>query len=44
MCSRGLASLLGPMEKALQEHKARGVASGQPYVHVIRLEALVLGW
>ena len=44
MCSRGLASLLGPMEKVLQEYKARGVASGQPYVRVIRLEALVLGW
>ena len=44
MCSRGLASILGPMEKVLQEYKARSVASGQTYVRAIRLEAAVLGW
>ena len=44
MCARGLAKLLAPMEKVLQEYKARAVASGQTFERVIRLEAAVLGW
>ena len=44
MCARGLAQLLGPTEKVLQEYKARAVASGQTFERVIRLEAAVLGW
>ena len=44
MCARGLVQLLGPMEKVLQEYKARAVASRQTFEHVIRLEAAVLGW
>ena len=44
MCARGLAQLVGPTEKVLQGYKARAVASGQTFGHVIRLEAAVLGW
>ena len=44
MCARGLAWLVGPMEKVLQEYKTRAWASGQTFGHVIRLEAAVLGW
>ena len=44
MCARGLAQLWGPMEKVLQDYKARAVASGQTFEHVNRLEAAVLGW
>ena len=44
MCARGLAHLVGPMGKVLQDYKARAVASGQTFERVIRLEAAVLGW
>ena len=44
MCARGLAQLLGPTEKVLQEYQARAVASRETFKHVIRLEAAVLGW
>ena len=44
MCARGLAQLVGPMEKVLQDYKARAVASGQMFRRVIGLEAAVLGW
>ena len=43
-CAKGLARLLGPMEKVLQEYKARAVASGQTFEQTVRLEAAVLGW
>ena len=42
--AKGLAQLVGPMKKVLQDYKARAVASGQPFERVIRLEAAVLGW
>ena len=42
--ARGLTHLLGPTEKALQEHKARAVAAGQTFERIVRLEAVVLGW
>ncbi len=44
MCAKGLAKLSGPTKSALQEYKARAVASGQTFERVIRLEAAVLGW
>ena len=44
MYARGLAQLSGPMEKVLQDYKARAVASRQTFERVIRLETAVLGW
>ena len=44
MCARGLARLVGPMEKVLQDYQARAEASGPTFECVIRLEAAVLGW
>ena len=44
ICAKGLAQLVGPMEKVLQDYKARAVASGQTFERVVRLEAAVLGW
>ena len=44
MSARGLAKLLGPTEKVLQEYRARAVASEQTFERVISLDAAVLGW
>ena len=44
MHAQGLAQLSGPMEKVLQDYRARAVASGQNFERVITLEAAVLGW
>ena len=44
MHAQGLVQLSGPIEKVLQDYRARAVASGQTFERVIRLEAAVLGW